>query len=157
VLGAGMERTNQWLSLLTNVGVLVGLGILIYEIDQNTLALSNETDVAIYSIASNVSLLQAESSEIAELMVRSTTAEWDDFDAVEQVRLGGYWGTILDMAELQFRLYSRKGDTVDNILFPEHLFKQNSFRGYWVSVRYLYEEDFVTYLEVKMDQKATGT
>ena len=152
-----MERTNKWLNILTNVGVLVGLGLLIYEINQNTHALSNETDVAIYSIASNVSLLQAESAEIAELMARSTTAEWDDFNTVEKVRLGGYWGTILDMAELQFRLYSRKGDAVDNILFPEYLFRRKSFRVYWVSVRYLYEEDFVTYLEVKMDQQAAGT
>ncbi|MGI9264477.1 MAG: hypothetical protein ACR2QU_06090 [Gammaproteobacteria bacterium] len=49
-----MERLNQWLALLTNVGVLIGLIVVIYEINQNTVALGNETDVAIYTIASNV-------------------------------------------------------------------------------------------------------
>ena len=40
-----MERMNEWLTLLTNIGVIAGLAILIYEINQNTNALQNETDV----------------------------------------------------------------------------------------------------------------
>jgi len=31
-----MEKLNQWLTLLTNVGVLVGIALLIYELNQNT-------------------------------------------------------------------------------------------------------------------------
>lgn len=31
-----MKILNQWLTLLTNIGVLVGIGLLIYELNQNT-------------------------------------------------------------------------------------------------------------------------
>ena len=31
-----IEKTNHWLTLVTNVGVLIGIGLLVYELNQNT-------------------------------------------------------------------------------------------------------------------------
>lgn len=35
-----MEKSAQWLSLFTNLGVIAGLVLLVYEISQNTQALT---------------------------------------------------------------------------------------------------------------------
>jgi len=38
-----LDQLNQWLTLIANVAVLFGLVILIFEINQNTTAIENET------------------------------------------------------------------------------------------------------------------
>lgn len=40
---------NDWLTLIANLGVLLGIFFLIYEIDQNTDAIRSQTRAAIYS------------------------------------------------------------------------------------------------------------
>jgi hypothetical protein len=45
-----VDNLNFWLTLSANVVVILGLAILIYEVRQNTQALRNETDVAIWSL-----------------------------------------------------------------------------------------------------------
>ena len=50
---SNIERANQWIALLTNVGVLLGLFFLIYEIRQNTISIENQTDVAIIEMGSS--------------------------------------------------------------------------------------------------------
>lgn len=42
-----MEKTNRWLTLVANLGVVAGLFILIFEVNQNTSALRNEADITI--------------------------------------------------------------------------------------------------------------
>jgi len=61
------------------------------------------------------------------------------------VVFGGAW---LDNAELQFRLYSRKDDTVSNILFLEDYASWESFRSNWTNVKALYESNFVEYFDL---------
>jgi hypothetical protein len=42
-----MERLNNWLMLLANIGVLIGIGFLAIEIQQNTEALERERRIAV--------------------------------------------------------------------------------------------------------------
>ena len=56
-----IEKLNHWVSIFTNTAVLMGVIALAYELKQNTLSLQDETDVAIYSTATNISLLIANS------------------------------------------------------------------------------------------------
>ena len=143
-----IEKLNHWVSILTNTAVLMGVIALAYELKQNTLSLQDETDVAIYSTATNISLLVANSQELSELLVRAENTKWDELSRIDQNRLGSLWGAWLDNAELQFRLYSRKDDTVSNILFPEHYASWESFRSNWTSVKALYESNFVEYFDL---------
>ena len=145
-----MTRVKEWISTLTNLGVLVGLAILIYEINQNTLAIENETDVAHYSIAASAGFLVADSLELAELLARAETTAWEDFSSAEQMRLDGIWGANLDNVELQFRLFRRRGEVPDNIVFGEQLFEWSSFLTYWAEVKHLYGNEFVIYFEELM-------
>lgn len=43
------EKINQWLTLAANLGVLLGIFILIYEIQQNTKAIQSEVRTALFT------------------------------------------------------------------------------------------------------------
>jgi hypothetical protein len=116
-----IEKLNHWVSIFTNTAVLMGVIALAYELKQNTLSLQDETDVAIYSTATNISLLIANSQDLSELLVRAENTKWDEFSRIDQNRLGSLWGAWLDNAELQFN---------------------------WASVKALYESSFVEYFDL---------
>ena len=97
-----IEKLNHWVSIFTNTAVLMGVIALAYELKQNTLSLQDETDVAIYSTATNISLLVANSQELSELLVRAENTKWAELSRIDQNRLGSLWGAWLDNAELQF-------------------------------------------------------
>jgi len=44
-----MEKVNQWLALLANLGVLVGIGFLVFEIRQNTKAIHSQTRATLFA------------------------------------------------------------------------------------------------------------
>ncbi len=44
-----VEKINHWLTLLANLGVLVGIGFLVYEIRQNTHAIQSQTRATLYT------------------------------------------------------------------------------------------------------------
>ena len=43
-----LEKLNQWLTLAANVGVLIGIFVLVYEIQQNTEAIQSEVRTALF-------------------------------------------------------------------------------------------------------------
>ena len=86
-----MDKLNRWLTQLTNLGVLVGLVVLVYEVNQNTQALQNETDVAIYSMAAVSSQLYFGSEELRRLVMDSRTKPWSEFSEADQMMLAFYW------------------------------------------------------------------
>lgn len=143
-----LEHTNQWLTLATNVGVIVGLVVLILEINQNTTAIENEIDAAIWA-NSNSGLLIVEDPELAKLSVRAKSEPWESFSPIEQERIGILWGYALDSAELQYRLRNRGGEQLnaDNIVFPARLLSQDSFGAFWEQAQQTgaYPPDFVMF------------
>ena len=44
-----MDKLNQWLTLIANVGVLVGIFFLAFEVQQNTTAIRSQTRAAVFS------------------------------------------------------------------------------------------------------------
>ncbi len=127
------ERTNEWIALLTNVGVLFGIFVLIYEVRQNTISIENQTDVAIQEIGhSHASLIVAD-PDLATIFLRSATEPWNSFSPLEQVRIGIFWTMLVDRVSLQRRLFERHGDrlTRENIVFPEQVIRSESFRAWW--------------------------
>jgi hypothetical protein len=143
-----LEHTNQWLTLATNIGVIVGLVVLILEINQNTTAIENEIDASIWA-NSNAGLLIVDNPELAQLSVRAKTEPWESFSPIEQERIGTLWGYALDSAELQYRLRNRGGERLnaDNIVFPTRLLSQDSFGAFWTQAQQsgAYPSDFVMF------------
>lgn len=142
-----LEKLNTWFSIFTNIAVLVGIAALIYELNQNTLALRDETDVAIYSNGSSIGLAVAESEELAQILSQAETTQWHELSKIDQNRLRGLWLSWIDNAELQFRLLSRKGESVVNIYFPENHTSWDSFQGLWAESKVLYEPEFVEFFD----------
>ncbi len=44
-----MEKLNQWLTLIANVGVLLGIVFLAFEVQQNTTAIQSQTRATVFS------------------------------------------------------------------------------------------------------------
>jgi hypothetical protein len=142
-----VEKTNAWLTLITNLGVIGGLIILVYEVQQNTQALENETDVAVYSMAMENRQMLVESSELRDLYVRVETESWNDFTPEEQMTLLGYWSNELDRSELQFLLFKRNQTDLDNIIFFERDLSLEAFRTAWLAWKKYFDPEFVAYFD----------
>jgi hypothetical protein len=142
-----MDRLNGWVTLLTNLAVLAGLVVLIYEVNQNTQALQNETDVAVYSLASDANRLVIEHPRLKELLLEARTIGWNEFSDTDKVTVGYFWGGELNRLELQFRLITRNNDDLDNIVFQEQFLGLRSFQDFWISIRPRYEPRFVAFVD----------
>ena len=79
-----MQKITESLTLLTNIGVLAGLVLLVYEVNQNNQALLNETDVAVFSIAADNRQILVENRELRLLYQRVETERWDQLTPDEQ-------------------------------------------------------------------------
>lgn len=68
-----LAGTDKWLNLIANIGVLVGIFFLAYEIQQNTVATQLEVASSFQSSFSEVEMLIAVDSEFAELLFKART------------------------------------------------------------------------------------
>ena len=150
-----MEKLNNWLTLVTNIGVIAGLALLVYEVEQNTKALQNEADVAIYSMSADNQRLTLEHPELREMFVRIETEEWSNFSREEKMIIGTYWGNEVDRTELQFVLFKRNGTELDNIVFAEQDLSTQTFSAWWSIAKQNYASDFIEYLD-GLIEKAGG-
>jgi hypothetical protein len=142
-----MDMLDIWFTRLTNIGVIVGLVVLVYEVNQNTQALQNETDVAIYTMAVDNRQMLLEHSKLRELYVRSVTENWQDFTPDEQMMLLAYWSAETDRMELQFILFKRNETDLDNIVFYERDLLLEPFVTGWNTWKGSYDPEFVEYLD----------
>ena len=142
-------EVGQLITILANGAVLVGLVALMLELRQNTQALRNEADVAIWSIGSQTASLVADNREIAELLLAARTQDLTEFSPIEQFRISLIFQMLVDRFELQFRLSERNGEMLQRVdwVFPEDMLEQQSFTTWWQSNRHLTHPDFRTYLD----------
>jgi hypothetical protein len=145
---------SQVIGIAANVGVIVGIGFLVVEVGQNTAALQNEADVAIWSMGSQTAGLVAETPELAELLVRARSEPWREFSDVEQFRIELIWDNTVSRFELQYRMYKRNGDVLQrgDWLFPESLLGQGSFNEWWGSWKGAADPEFREYLDSFLEQ-----
>ena len=144
----------RWLTIATNLGVILGLVLVVYELRLNNIALENETDVAVWSIGAEQAALVVDSNGVAELLTRAERVTWSDFSRTEQIRLGVFWGSLVDRLELQYRMYKRRGEVLrrEYIVFPEPFLEQVTFRQWWEVGKPVYQPDFAEYFQGLLDQ-----
>ena len=144
----------RWLTIATNLGVILGLVLVVYELRLNNIALENETDVAVWSIGAEQAALVVDSNGVAELLTRAERVTWSDFSRTEQIRLGALWGSLVDRLELQYRMYKRRGEVLrrEYIVFPEPFLEQVTFRQWWEVGKPVYQPDFAEYFQSLLDQ-----
>ena len=80
-----LDKLNQWLTLLANLGVLFGLAILIFEINQTNVMIEAQAAQARADSATNVALARIDSPGFAEALVAEDKQSLSDAD---KYRLG---------------------------------------------------------------------
>ena len=113
-----LDELNDWLTVLTNIGVMVGLAILVYEIRQTNVALDQERTAQASEIyASGVAEWGAfstriiESREVADLWIRGRAGE--PLDEIDVVRFDSLVRDWYRLNRMGYEQWSRWGESAD--------------------------------------------
>jgi hypothetical protein len=79
-----LSKVNDWLGLTTNVGVILGLILVAYELQQTQVAISTEVYATGREGWSNWTALIIENSEVADIWLRGNAGE--ELSSVDQER-----------------------------------------------------------------------
>ena len=116
------KDVNLWLSSITNIGVLIGLVFVGYEIRQNTVQLRAESS---QSITESVNALNAgvySDPEFAKLLIRGTE-DLGALDSVERSQFDAFQFARLNIAEYALDL-EREGVTDLNFKYVEWIIRE---------------------------------
>jgi hypothetical protein len=83
---------GQTIGILANVGVIVGIGILVLEIQQNNALMAAEARFNRLAVQTASITLSVENAEFAELQVRSR--DGGELTTVERFRIGQFWSRV---------------------------------------------------------------
>ena len=139
------DRLNKWLTLGANLGVLVGLILLILEIDQNRQATQAQTRNDIAQGAIGVISLAIDNPNLADIIVRSNRGE--ELSESEEYMLFSraevifrYW----ENAHYQYRLgtYDEGEFTRHMVTMREIAWNTASLRQYWCENAGIFSEEY---------------
>lgn len=88
-----MDSLNKWLGVFANLGVLIGIIFLAYEIQQNTTATQLETTSNFQNGFAAIELMIASDAEFAALLSKGRNGEV--ISDAEFVRLQAFYSTVL--------------------------------------------------------------
>ncbi len=77
-----LSKLNGWLILISNVGVLIGIAIVIVELDQNRTALQAEVTWAHTDSITGLNLSLATDGELAEIVFEMNSLTLDEYMAI---------------------------------------------------------------------------
>ena len=95
-----MKRINEWIALLTNIGLLFGIVFLVYELDQNSLNQQMEARFFIAQSFSDFNSSVAENPQLASLLTKAEGSETELTPAEARQYFHHYarWMQILNRA-----------------------------------------------------------
>lgn len=88
-----LDQINRWMMLAANIGVLIGILFLVFELRQNTIASRAEAASNYQDTFSEIELFISRDAEFAALL--ETGRNGDDLSSVEQFRLTVFYGNVL--------------------------------------------------------------
>lgn len=88
-----LDNTNNWLTLTANVGVLLGIVFLVYELRQNTVATELEVASNFQNSFSDIEMLIASDPEFSEILMKGRIGT--ELTEQEQFRLSVFYGNVL--------------------------------------------------------------
>jgi hypothetical protein len=102
------EKLNHWVSIIANFGVLLGIVILVVELNQNTTALQTEATWSRMEIASEIQKAHIE-GELTNLLVKHANLTSEGYqeltygpESAESIRISEYYGWMLIYFEARF-------------------------------------------------------
>jgi len=103
------DKFNSWFSLITNIGVLLGILLLVIEINQNTHALEVQSDTANWAQWTSLNQSITGSSDLADVIVRGNN-DPTSLSPAEYFRYDQYQANLLNVVEHAFRSAQRAGE-----------------------------------------------
>jgi len=145
----GSDRLNRWLSLGANIGVIAGLVLVAYEINQSavTLELATSSDgVDNFQQAMEV-LVQDE--DLARLIYKAET-QYEELDEFEKWRVSKYLDGYFSMSEQDYRVLATLSGTDAAAGFRDDWRENMSlpmYRDYWSKSKQRLGPDFRRYID----------
>ncbi len=144
-----IEKLTPWVVLITNVGVLLGVFLLLVELSQNTLALRNQTE---YANASEwISLFQstALSPEMADIVLRGN-ADIEQLSEQERFRYFQHLSAYMIISESSYfsiRNGTYRYDADANERFILLILDTPGGRAYWELSGRSFSSRFADYVD----------
>jgi len=144
-----LDKINPWLALVTNIGVLLGVVMLLVELQQNTRAIKNQTAYANISEWIALSREYALSPDLMEIVLRGNEGI-ENLTPDEYARYFQYLSSYIMITEVSFN--SIEDDTFDydeaaNRRFILQAFSSPGARAYWDAAKFSYTERFRNYMD----------
>jgi len=143
------EKLSGWLTFSANVGVIVGLVLVAYEIDQSgtSLELAASSDgVDNFTQAMEV-LVQNE--ELARFIYKAETS-YDELDDFDRWRVSKYLDGYMSMSQQDYLVYLTMGDKVEERSFADD-WRENMrlpmYREYWAASKERFDPAFRQFIE----------
>ena len=133
-----MDKLNQWLTLIANVGVLIGIGFVAYELQQNTTATQLETTSNFQNAFAEVELMIASNPEFANVLTKGRNGQ--PLTDAEFVRLQAFYRTVLRAWQTNVTQYEAGGLSAEAFEGTKALMQQTfnqdvSLLNHWKSNR----------------------
>lgn len=99
-----MDRLNQWLSLIANIGVLVGVFVVAYELQQNTAVATAQATFQINASVDPAYRAIAQNPELAQLISTGNNNP-DALNEVENEQFAAWFRAEMNTAEATWFYY----------------------------------------------------
>jgi len=144
-----LDKLGQWMTIATNIGVLLGVVFLVIEINQNTEALKAQDEYANLDQWTAYFMAPSQSADLSRVVVKGN-ASYDNLNPEERLQYDGYLGSFLAIAEQSW--YSIEAGRYYYGL-PEHgrlvqaTMSSPGAREYWAVNRALFTPPFAAWVD----------
>ena len=144
------EKVNTCLSLGANIGVVIGLGIVIFEINQNTEMMQSQINQSRTDTAISEQQAVYNSDYIPALVVKTDKGE--QLSDEESVRFAAYFRAYNRNMDNQFWQYNQGllGDNIPRSIqgASREVIAGNSYGlKYWDRQKFSYTDEYVSFVE----------
>jgi len=154
-----LDKLNQWLILISNIGVLAGIIILTVEINQNTIVARSSARQAITEMVSARPMASVENRDVAELSLKIFNDE--PLSELERLRVMSRWySTMRDWENIHYQ-YQIGMLTEDEWrgfrLNLKSLFGTPTLLEFWANERQYFSQRYQTEVEdILQEREAEG-
>ena len=139
------DRLNRWLTLGANIGVLVGIILLVIEVRQNNENLVAQQRATYHASFSDLWGMAAEDSELAEIIGKELGGE--ALSRTEFIQLAAYFTKTLLTHQLSYIDLPAEGSAA-NLLYLKGNFAQfPTMRWVWENRQEFFNDEFVDYVD----------
>lgn len=152
-----MDKLNKWLTLGANIGVLIGIAFVAYELQQNTTATQLETTSNFQNAFAQVELMIASDKEFAELLTKGRNGE--QLSDAEFVRLQAFYRTVLRAWQTNVTQHEAGGLSIEAFEGTKSLMQQTfsqdvSLLNHWKRNRAQFTPAFNALVEELLSKKS---